>query len=299
MKQTIRCAFAIAAVAALVAAFEFGSVAAQQPAPPAGPTGTGPTGVGPAGAPPGGGRGRGGPTPGSLLWNERCSGCHGNDSAGGRAPSLFNQQWADSTPDAHIVDVIKNGVPNTEMTGFSATLTDEQIYQLIQHIRTQTGTPPRPRTQFVESPDGTVVKSAKQTFKVELVADGLMTPFAISFLPDGRMLVPERDGRLQIIEKGKLTQVKGTPTAHVQQDGGYFDVELHPQYARNGWIYLAYSEELPGYVAPPPQADRGAAPAAPAAGAGGGGGQGGGGRGGVPLVPTMTVIVRGKINKNT
>ena len=301
MKLLARYVCAVALFAsALVYRFETGPVAAaqQQPSAPAGPAGAagqaGPAGA--AGAGGGAGRGRGGPTPGSLLWTAQCSGCHGNDSAGGRAPSLFNQQWADSTTDDKMLTVIKNGVPNTEMSGFASSLTDEQIFQLIQHIRTTTGAPLRPRAQFVEAPNGTVIKSAKQTVKVELVVDGLMTPWAIAFLPDGRMLVTERDGRLQIMDKGKLTLITGTPKAHVQQDGGYLDVEVHPRYASNGWIYLAYSEDQPGYVAPPPPpADPAAAPSTPPAP---GGAQGRGGRGGVPFVPSMTVVVRGKINKN-
>ena len=267
------------------------------------PTAAGPAqGATPAGGPAGqaaatagGGRGRGGPTPGSLLWTERCSGCHGNDSAGGRAKSLFDQKWLDATTDQQIAASIRQGKPNTEMPPFGTSLGDEQVFQLIQHIRTQAGAPYRPRAQFVEAPNGTVVKSAKQTFKVELVADGLATPWALAFLPDGRLLVTERDGRLQIVDKGKLTLVAGTPKAHVQQDGGYLDVELHPQYAANGWIYLAYVEDQPGYVAPPPPtAEEQAAAHAPGAAAGGRGGRGGG----APQVPSMTVVVRGKLDRN-
>ena len=60
------------------------------------------------------------------------------------------------------------------------------------------------------------------------------------------MLVTERPGRLRIVEKGQLLPaVSGTPTVWVRQDGGLFDVEVHPDYARNGWIYLAYSEAGP------------------------------------------------------
>ena len=53
--------------------------------------------------------------------------------------------------------------------------------------------------------------------------------------------------------------VKGTPKVWERQDSGMLDVAIHPQYAKNGWIYLAYTEVVPGYVAPPP------APAAPPA----------------------------------
>ena len=79
------------------------------------------------------------------------------------------------------------------------------------------------------------------------------------------MLVTERPGRLRIIEKGKLLAepVKGTPKVWERQDAGMLDVAIHPQYAKNGWIYLAYTEVVAGYVAPPP------APPRRSAGAGG------------------------------
>jgi glucose/arabinose dehydrogenase len=98
------------------------------------------------------------------------------------------------------------------------------------------------------------------------------------------LLVTERPGRLRIVEKGKLLPpVTGTPAPWVRQDGGMFDVEVHPNYAKTGWIYLSYSEVLEGYKAPAP--DPAAAPPA------------GGGRG-PASPPSMTVIVRGKIRDN-
>ena len=148
----------------------------------------------------------------------------------------------------------------------------------------------------VADPDGQVIKSEKQTFKIEVVAREIETPWALAFLPDGRLLITERPGRLRIVDKGKLLPeaVKGTPKVWEKQDGGLFDVEVHPQYAKNGWIYLSYSEIVPGYVAPPPPPP-GAEPPAPPTDTQQGRGRG---RGGPPDPPTMTVIVRGKINKN-
>lgn len=159
--------------------------------------------------------------------------------------------------------------------------------------------PTAPATQTekpaVPDPDGQVIKSEKQTFKIEVIAREIETPWALAFLPDGRLLITERPGRLRIVDKRKLLPdaVKGTPKVWEKQDGGLFDVEVHPNYAKNGWIYLSYSEVLPGYVAPPPPPPGAEPPPPPAAPQGRGRG-----RGGPPDPPTMTVIVRGKINKS-
>jgi mono/diheme cytochrome c family protein len=48
-----------------------------------------------------------------MLFIEQCSGCHGTDLAGGRALSLFNEQWLASTFDERIANAIRNGVPNS------------------------------------------------------------------------------------------------------------------------------------------------------------------------------------------
>ena len=63
--------------------------------------------------------------------------------------------------------------------------------------------------------------------------------------------------------------VQGTPKVWERQDAGMLDVAVHPQYAKNGWIYLAYTEVVPGYVAPPPAADSAAGPRGGRPGAGG------------------------------
>lgn len=300
--------FAVMLVSVLASAPQGQAPAPQAPAQP-GP-GAPPQGAAaPGGAQ--GGRAGGRGNPARDLYTEQCSGCHGTDIAGGRAPALFDQKWLATVDDARIVNSITNGVPNTEMEGFGKQLSEQQIWSLVQYIRTQTGAL-TPRPQFVADPSTLApLKTEKATVKVEVLTSELNTPFGMVFLPDGRLLITERDGRLRFWSKGKLSEpIKNTPKPHVQQDGGYLDVTVHPKYAQNGWIYLSYSEDQPGYVAPPPAPAAPAAPAsaapsdaargggAPGAGAPGGGFPGRGGRGGPPQTPSMTVVVRGKINKN-
>ena len=63
-------------------------------------------------------------------------------------------------------------------------------------------------------------------------------------LPDGRVLITERPGRLRILDRDRLrpTPVSGVPAVWTRQDGGLFDVEAHPRFAENHWIYLAYAD---------------------------------------------------------
>jgi glucose/arabinose dehydrogenase len=264
-----------------------GQAPTGQPPPPAGPAPAGPQA--PAGARAGGGRGNAT----AALFATTCAPCHGTDLAGGRAPSLFSERLLASNDDEALVAKITNGVPNTAMLPFKGTLDDQQIWQMVAYIRTQAAAL-KDKPVFVPDPNNQIIKSERQTFKIEVVAPGLETPWGFVFLPDGRLLVTERPGRLRIIEKGRLLPepVQGTPKVWERQDSGMLDVAIHPQYAKNGWIYISYTEVVAGYVAPPPAPP--APPPDPAAAAG----ARGRGRGGPPSPPSMTVFVRGKIDAN-
>lgn len=81
-----------------------------------------------------------------------------------------------------------------------------------------------------------------EQIRVVEIARGLEHPWAVAFLPDGRFLVTERPGRLNIIDKGKVIRVSGVPKVNAENQGGLLDVVLHPNYANNGWIYITYSK---------------------------------------------------------
>jgi glucose/arabinose dehydrogenase len=88
------------------------------------------------------------------------------------------------------------------------------------------------------------IRSEKHTFNVVRVVEGLQNPWSIAWLPDGRMLVTERAGRLRIVSRDfKLDPkpVEGLPKIVVGGQGGLFDVVLHPNYRENRWIYISYS----------------------------------------------------------
>lgn len=87
----------------------------------------------------------------------------------------------------------------------------------------------------------------KLPFKVQPVAN-LTSPWAMTFLPDGRMLVTEKDGRLLLLTAdGKTsTPLAGIPKVDTESQGGLMDVVPHPQFAQNRLVYFSYSEARPG-----------------------------------------------------
>jgi glucose/arabinose dehydrogenase len=91
-------------------------------------------------------------------------------------------------------------------------------------------------------------KSSAGDLKVETVAEGLSHPWALAFLPDGRMLVTERPGRMRIVAKdGKLSApLQGVPKVFASGQGGLLDVELDRGFADNKTIYFCFAEPAGG-----------------------------------------------------
>jgi glucose/arabinose dehydrogenase len=91
--------------------------------------------------------------------------------------------------------------------------------------------------------------TADAHFQLEIVATGLVAPVGLAFLPDNRLLVADRPtGRLSLFDPQtrSLTPIEGVPAVHGEVDGGLLDVLVHPDYAHNGWIYLAMAIEVSG-----------------------------------------------------
>ena len=90
---------------------------------------------------------------------------------------------------------------------------------------------------------------SKTAIDVAKVAEGLDEPWAIAFLPDGRMLVTEKhDGELSVLTaQGKKSEpVSGVPKVDGREQGGLLDIELDPDYAKNQLVYLSYYEPREG-----------------------------------------------------
>jgi len=95
------------------------------------------------------------------------------------------------------------------------------------------------------------VQSEETAFRVVQVVGGLEHPWAVAWLPDGRMIVTERPGRMHIVDGQTVTELANLPLIDTDEDqltapqggnqGGLLDVAVHPEYEQNGWIYFTYS----------------------------------------------------------
>ncbi|NEX92382.1 PQQ-dependent sugar dehydrogenase [Caulobacter sp. 17J65-9] len=90
--------------------------------------------------------------------------------------------------------------------------------------------------------------ASTERFSIRTVVSGLSHPWALAFLPDGRLLVTERPGRLRIVSPaGEVSApVAGLPKVDARDQGGLLDVELSPSFATDGLIYWSYAEPRPG-----------------------------------------------------
>lgn len=84
--------------------------------------------------------------------------------------------------------------------------------------------------------------------QLKTVVEGLNEPWGMAFLPDGRLLITEKSGKLRLVENGKLLPqaIGGVPAVVDRGQGGLLDIALHPRYAENGWLYLSYSAKGEG-----------------------------------------------------
>ncbi len=191
----------------------------------------------------------------TQLYNDTCAKCHGMNAegGGGGTKSLLTVDKFDQKWDKPFFDATRDGVATMGMESYGETMSDEEIWALVVHIRELQLKALRQET-VVPQRDG-IYESQHHKYRVETVVDTdqkLKTPWSISWLPDGKMLVTNRSGFLTIIQNGKVIgRVEGLPASTEIGQGGLMEVSVHPNYAKNGWIYLS--------VADPKNGDRGSA----------------------------------------
>lgn len=180
------------------------------------------------------------------IYKQLCSACHGQNLEGGQGTSLIDGVWKHGETDADIFRNIQKGNLQLGMTPWEGILTGDQIRSMVIFLREKEREAEIKGIEFPKPEPGKVIETQHENYTIETVVDdGLEIPWAIAFLPDGRMLVTERPGGLRVIdENGALSPdpVEGTPEVMHHGQGGLLEVAPHPDYEQNGWIYLGFSD---------------------------------------------------------
>lgn len=180
----------------------------------------------------------------SKVYLEFCSGCHGPSMEGGKGGNLVDGQWRHGGDDASLLRSIRDGYPASGMPAFAHAIDEAETRALITFIR-------ETATRRIDPAKGEErglplhpQQSEEHAFEIEVVAEGLDVPWSIAFLPDGRMLVTERVGRLRVIENGALqpAPISGVPKVIVRDEAGLMSVLPDPEFAENQRVYLSFSD---------------------------------------------------------
>ncbi|MEM9076930.1 MAG: PQQ-dependent sugar dehydrogenase [Bacteroidota bacterium] len=94
--------------------------------------------------------------------------------------------------------------------------------------------------------DKTVNLPEKNLVSIESVVDGIQNPWGMAFLPDGGLLITEKGGKLYLYKSGELQEIRNLPEIYVRGQGGLMDIELHPNFRENNWVYFSYASNKGG-----------------------------------------------------
>ena len=96
-------------------------------------------------------------------------------------------------------------------------------------------------TSCAQTADTGIETPETSSLTTEIVVDRLDIPWGLVFLPDGSMLISEKAGMLIHVKNGERTEIQGLPEIGRIGQGGFLDLELHPDYENNGWLYFTYT----------------------------------------------------------
>ncbi len=174
-------------------------------------------------------------------YREYCASCHGE-----QLQTFIDRQWIYGNSWNEVFKAIKDGYPDDGMPAYDTAFTDKEIRELTDYILT--GIETMTAEDFAEKPDFSgVIRSDALDFRLDTVTGGLGVPWGLAFLPGGDILITERSGAFhRFSEREGLRPISGAPEVRDRGQGGLLDVEVHPDFENNQYIYLSYSKPVGG-----------------------------------------------------
>lgn len=180
---------------------------------------------------------------GKKIYKQYCSGCHGAEMK-----AFVNWRWKYGSSKTAIYTSIANGRGQGAMPAFGNSFTEQQLKDVTAYLADGFENLARYESKNDQKPDTKDIFETKDfKFHLEPVISNLEIPWGMAFLPNADMLITEKAGRMILLKKdGTPIPIKNVPTVNDAGQGGLLDIELHPNFSENGWIYLSYSKPKPG-----------------------------------------------------
>ncbi len=173
-----------------------------------------------------------------TRFTQYCSGCHGV-----QMQAFADRKWKHGKTRDSIILSIKSGYIDAGMPSFDSTFSEEEITELADYILE--GIQNVAAYDFQDEKPTSNIFSTEAGFSLELdtIATGLKSPWGMAFLPNGGMLVTDKNGKMYHIDADRnKTELTGVPEVRYKGQGGLLDVELHPDFESNQLVYLSYSK---------------------------------------------------------
>ncbi len=172
----------------------------------------------------------------NKIYAQNCASCHGE-----LMQAFVDRKWKYGTTKEKIFTSISSGSPDFGMPAYKESISKKDIetiailmedyYKHVDEYQVK----PKPQTNIYTS-DGVSVR-------LDTIAKDLSIPWGFAQLPTGEYLICDRNGKLYFIDNNRIkTVIKNTPKVLAEGQGGLLDIELHPDFKNNGWIYISYSK---------------------------------------------------------
>ena len=172
----------------------------------------------------------------AINYKKFCGSCHGE-----KMDAFVDRTWKYGSTGENLFKSIKQGYADKGMPAFDTLMSDEQIVALSDYIL---GGIKRLKQYSFGGvpPTSNVFVSEEQDVKLDTIVKGIKSPWSITFLPSGELLMTEKSGKLYRVNKDRSMQlISGTPEVLAEGQGGLLDVVLHPDFKKNQLLYLSYS----------------------------------------------------------
>ena len=174
-------------------------------------------------------------------YQEFCASCHGADLR-----SFVEGDWLYGKSYNDVFKAIKLGYDDDGMPAYDTTFTDQEIGALTSYILTTIEDVTADDLDKNASYDD-IVETDEMQVRLETVVDGLGIPWGLAFLPNGDMIINEREGKISRYSSADgLQEISGGPEVKSAGQGGLLDVEIHPDFSDNQWIYFSFSKAKGG-----------------------------------------------------